>query len=144
MSEKGKMIFWKYRHLIFALFIIIMVIILDIIFENYSSKTIEKVNGNIQKINKILEEDKNQFTASETSELEKIIKKTIENWEKKAGILTCFIEHEEIEKINVKLHLVEIELKNNLWGDAKRTISETEQLVKYLNGKYKLSLQNIF
>ena len=144
MSEKGKMIFGKYRQLIFALVIIIMVIIVDIISENYSSRMIEKVDRNIQKINDILKKDQNQFTIAETDELERIIKQTIEKWEKKAGILTCFIEHEEIEKINVKLHLLEVELKNHLWGDAKRTLSETKQLVKYLNGKYKLSLQNIF
>ena len=144
MSEKGKMIFGKYGQLIFALVIIIMVIIVDIISENYSSRMIEKVDRNIQKINDILKKDQNQFTIAETDELERIIKQTIEKWEKKAGILTCFIEHEEIEKINVKLHLLEVELKNHLWGDAKRTLSETKQLVKYLNGKYKLSLQNIF
>lgn len=121
-----------------------MVVIVDIIFENYSSRMIERVTGNIQKVEDILKENQNQFTKLEMDELEKMIKQTINKWEQKAGILTCFIEHEEIEKINVKLHLLEIELKNNLWGDAKRTISETKQLVKYLNGKYKLSLQNIF
>ena len=138
------MIFWKHRQLMFAFIIIIMVIIVDIIFENYSSGMIKKVDRNIQKINRILKENQNQFSISEVNELEKIIKQTIDKWEKNSGILSCFIEHEEIEKINVKLHLLEIELKNNLWGDAKRTISETKQLVKYLNGKYKLSLQNIF
>jgi len=144
LSKEGKLIFWKYRQCIFALCIIIMVVIVDIIFENYSSRMIERVTGNIQKVEDILKENQNQFTKLEMDELEKMIKQTINKWEQKAGILTCFIEHEEIEKINVKLHLLEIELKNNLWGDAKRTISETKQLVKYLNGKYKLSLQNIF
>ena len=121
-----------------------MVIILNIIFENYASKVIEKVNGNVKKIDKILQEDQNTFKISDIKKMEKLIEKTIKHWEKKSGILTCFIEHDEIEKINAKLHLLEIELKNNLWGDAKRTISETEELVKFLNGKYTLSLQNIF
>lgn len=144
MSEEGKLNFLKYRHLLIAIFIIIMVIILNIIFENYASKVIEKVNGNVKKIDKILQEDQNTFKISDIKKMEKLIEKTIKHWEKKSGILTCFIEHDEIEKINAKLHLLEIELKNNLWGDAKRTISETEELVKFLNGKYTLSLQNIF
>ena len=144
MSEEGKLNFLKYRHLLIAIFIIIMVIILNIIFENYSSKVIEKVNENIKKIEEILQEDQNTFEISDIKKMEKLIGETIKHWEKKSGILTCFIEHEEIEKINLKLHLLEVELKSNLWGDARRTISEVEELVKFLNGKYTLSLQNIF
>lgn len=144
MSEKGKLVFLKYRHLFFAILIVIIVIILDIIFENYSSKIIEKVDGSVKKIDSILKEDQNNFDVSNAEKLEKLANKATKDWEKKSGIMSCFIEHEEIEKINVKLHLLEIELKNNLWGDAKRTTSETKQLIKYLNGKYKLSWQNIF
>jgi hypothetical protein len=143
LSKKGKLIFLKYRHLFFAIIIVIIVIILDIIFENYSSKIIEKVNGKIKQIDNILKEDQNNFDISKEEKLEKLAKIATEDWEEKAGIMSCFIEHEEIEKINVKLHLLEIEIRNNLWGDAKRTTSETKQLVKYLNGKYQLSWQNI-
>lgn len=144
MSEKGILTLLKYKHLIVAIIIVIIVIILDIIFENYSSKAIEKVSGKLEKIEDILKEDRGDFDEESIEDLESLSKKAKEEWEEKSGVLTCFIEHEEVEKINVKLHLLEIELNNSLWGDARRTLSETKQIVEYLNAKYSLSLQNIF
>ena len=141
MSEKRSLIFLKYKHLIFAIVIIIIVIILDIIFENYAKNSIEKINGNIEKIYKEFENDSQSY---DIRKMEKWSQNAISEWEKKEDILTCFVEHDEIEKINVKLHLLNTEIKNEIWNDAKSTASETRQLVKYLNVKHKLSIQNIF
>ena len=144
MPEKGKLNFLKNLHLIIAIVIVIIVIILDIIFTNYSSKIIQSLSDNIEKIENILKEDKNDFDEKNIEELEKLAKQTNNHWEKSSETMTCFVEHEEVEKINIKLHMLEIELKNSLWSDAKRTTSEIKQLVDYLKDKYKLSIQNIF
>lgn len=141
MSEKRKLDFLKYKHLMIAIIIIIIVIILDIIFENYTRQSIQKINNPIEKISRILERNQEEYDAKE---LEKLSKMATDEWEKREKILTCFIEHEEIEKVNVKLHLLNTEIKNGIWTDAKSTTSETKQLVKYLNIKHGLSLQNIF
>lgn len=144
MSEKRKikLKLLKYRHLFFAIIIVIIVIIMDIIFENYSSRTIDKISKNIINISKILKEDDSQ--KYDEKDLDRLINNSLKIWKQKEKTLTCFIEHEEIEKINVKLNILKVEIKNHLWGDAKITISETQQLVEYLNGKYKISLQNLF
>lgn len=141
MSKKGNLIFYKYRHLIIAIFIVIIVIIIDIICENYAKNSIEKINGNIEKIDKIFENNQEEY---KVQELEKLSDNAIKEWEKREEILVCFIEHEDVEKINVNLNVLNVEIKSRDWGDAKSTTSETKHLVKYLNGKYKLSLQNIF
>ncbi|MBR2289538.1 MAG: DUF4363 family protein [Clostridia bacterium] len=142
MSEKRNLNFEKYKALIIAIVIIMIVIILDIIFENYSKKSIEKINGNIEKIANIFEnQEESEYVISE---LEKLSENACKEWEKREDLLACFIEHEEIEKVNVKLHLLHTEIKNGIWADAKSTTSETKQLVKYLNVKHKLSLQNLF
>lgn len=124
--------------MIFAVLIIIMVVCLDIILENYSKKVISSVNCDVKEICKIFNENKNY------NELEKISRKALKKWEEKENIMTCFVEHEEVGKINTNLKILHEQIKNKSWDDAKATSSETEQLIKYLDMKYSLTLQNIF
>ena len=141
MSEKGKLNFSKYKSLIIAITIIIIVIILDIIFENYSRISIKKLNGNIEKINKIFE---SQPLNTNMEKLEKLSNNSREEWKKREKFLSCFIEHDEVEKIEIKLDILYVQIKNKLLGDARSTTVELKQLIEYLEGKYKLSVQNIF
>ena len=142
MSEKGNLKFYKYKHLIIAISIIIIIIILDIIFENYAKSSIEKVISNVNEINEVFENKKEEDY--DNKKLEKLSINARKEWEKREDILSCFIEHEEVEKINVKLNLLCLEVKNDNWCDAKAATTEIQQLVKYLKGKYSLTLENIF
>lgn len=142
MSEKrGKLNFSKYKTLIIAIVIVIIVIILDIIFENYSKNSIQKVNKNIDKLYTIFEDEKENY---DSKKLEKLAINARKEWKKREDILSCFIEHDEIEKINSKLDVLYVQIKNEVWMDAKTTTSEVKRLIKYLEGKYELSVQNIF
>ena len=141
MSEKRSLKFDRYKTLIFAISILIIIIILDIIFENYSKNAIEKINSNIDKIGKAFEIEGENY---DKEELEKLSGKARNEWRKREDILSCFIEHDEVEKINIKLDVLYTQVKNEVWMDAKSTVSEVKRLVKYLEGKYELSIQNIF
>ena len=141
MSEKRSLKFDRYKTLIFAISILIIIIILDIIFENYSKNAIEKINSNIDKIGKAFEIEGENY---DKEELEKLSEKARDEWRKREDILSCFIEHDEVEKINTKLDVLYTQVKNEVWMDAKSTVSEVKRLVKYLEGKYELSIQNIF
>ena len=141
MSEKRSLKFDRYKTLIFAISILIIIIILDIIFENYSKNAIEKINSNIDKIGKAFEIEGENY---DKEELEKLSEKARDEWRKREDILSCFIEHDEVEKINIKLDVLYTQVKNEVWMDAKSTVSEVKRLVKYLEGKYELSIQNIF
>ena len=141
MSEKRSLKFDRYKTLIFAISILIIIIILDIIFENYSKNAIEKINSNIDKIGKAFEIEGENY---DKEELEKLSEKARDEWRKREDILSCFIEHDEVEKINIKLDVLYTQVKNDVWMDAKSTVSEVKRLVKYLEGKYELSIQNIF
>ena len=141
MSEKRSLKFDRYKTLIFAISILIIIIILDIIFENYSKNAIEKINSNIDKIGKAFEIEGENY---DKEELEKLSEKARNEWRKREDILSCFIEHDEVEKINIKLDVLYTQVKNEVWMDAKSTVSEVKRLVKYLEGKYELSIQNIF
>ena len=141
MPKKRKLNFNKYKTLMVAIIIVIIVIILDIIFENYSKASIKKVNGNIDKIYSVLKEEKENY---DREKLEDFSEKAKYEWRKREKILACFIEHDEIEKINIKLDTLYTQIKDENWIDSKTTVSEIKRLVKYLEEKYELIIQNIF
>ena len=69
MSEKRSLKFDRYKTLIFAISILIIIIILDIIFENYSKNAIEKINSNIDKIGKFFEIEGENYDKEELEKL---------------------------------------------------------------------------
>lgn len=149
MSEKGNLNFNKYKTLIIAIIIVIIVIILDIIFENYSKSSIEKVNKNIDMMSSLFEKNENVDDEKDSEDydinkMKKFSENAKEEWKKREKILSCFIEHDEIEKINVKLDVLYTQVKDKNWVDSKSTVSEIKRLIKYLDGKYEFSIQNIF
>ncbi len=146
MSEKGKLNFNKFKTLIIAIVIVIIVIILDIIFENYSRASIKKVNGNVEKIYSFLKEQpqNNNYQDYEKSRIENLALNARSEWKKREKILSCFVEHDEVEKIEIKLDILYMQTRSEQWGDVKSTTAELTELIKYLEGKYKLSVQNIF
>ena len=78
------------------------------------------------------------------NKMKKFSENAKEEWKKREKILSCFIEHDEIEKINVKLDVLYTQVKDKNWVDSKSTVSEIKRLIKYLDGKYEFSIQNIF
>ena len=141
--------FNKYKTLIIAIIIVIIVIILDIIFENYSKSSIEKVNKNIDMMSSLFEKNENVDDEKDSEDydinkMKKFSENAKEEWKKREKILSCFIEHDEIEKINVKLDVLYTQVKDKNWVDSKSTVSEIKRLIKYLDGKYEFSIQNIF
>ena len=106
--------------------------------ENYIGNVL--VNDNIDKIYNLFEVKENY----DIDKLDELSKNARKEWKKREKILSCFIEHDEIEKINIKLDMLCIQIKNENWTDSKSTVSEIIRLIKYLDGKYELSIQNIF
>ena len=139
MSEKGNLIFFKYRHLIFAIIIIIIVIILDIILENYTKKIVKDINTKLELIENKLEESN-----IDTVKVVNISDELIDYINKKEKIINCYIEHEDVELISVKLNVLNTQIKIKNYKEAKSTATEIKGLVKFLNNKHELNLRNLF
>jgi hypothetical protein len=137
----------RYKQLIFSLIIIIIVIVLDIIFEKITIKDLDEINemlGTLDK--KVVEVDKisENENYKNQDELEEESQKIVDKWEKIHKVLACYIEHDEIEKVADKLKLIQKQIKIQEFGDAGQAITEAEFLLEHLKEKQKVSLENIF
>ena len=117
------------RELIVTIIIVIIIIISGILTQENTKKTMSDINSKLQNFKEDVLEDVNQL---------------YDYWMEKDKILSLYIEHNELEKINTHLMTIKgyIEAK-----DEKESISEIEKcisVVEHLEEKQAVNIKNIF
>lgn len=127
------------RELIITVIIIIIIIIAGILTQENTKKVMSEIDGDLDTLKKsILEENKNN------EENLKNLDKIYNDWMEKDKILSLYIEHNELEKINTHLKTI----KGYLEADEERSsVSEIEKcisVVDHLEEKQAVNIKNIF
>ena len=123
------------REFLICIIIIFLVIFLDIIINNHFEKEMNVIQKNISDLQELVQEKEN--VKEKVEELNK-------NWERFDYIAAYYTEHNELEKVSLKINLVK---KNIETGENDMTVEYLEELKFLLNHiceKDKLSLKNIF
>ena len=97
---------FKYRHLIAVIIIVIIIIILDIILENITNNSIKGINKKLSKINSLLLEIQEEENEEKIKKVRKTSKEMIKEWNSHETFLSCYIEHDQIEKIDSKIKVI--------------------------------------
>jgi len=140
----------KLKPIIIIFIIVIIIIILDIVFNNYTDNSIEDISYKLNEIDLMLEGiDKNKINDTlkeeiSQKEVEKKAEDMVDNWQNRQKKLNCYIEHNEIEKISDKMHLIEKQIEINAMEDARQSITEAKYILEHLKEKQKLSIINLF
>lgn len=119
------------------IFIMIFVVILDLLLYFRTDKLIENTQNDLSRLEKVIAEKNASNIAKEANYL-------ISNWKKRENILSYFIEHEEVEKVSLKIAVIEENSKNEEYNVALEDIAETKYLLEHIQDKYNLTLKNIF
>ena len=119
--------------------IIIFVISLDFITENYSKKTVDELSNKLKDLNKCIESENLNI-----KEMKNKANDILKLWRKKDNILSWYIEHDEIEKVSDKINIFNKQIEIGNYDLARVSIVETEFLLKHMADKQSLSLKNIF
>ena len=127
------------KELIITVIIVITIFVASFFAQNYINISISDMNNNLENLkNSVINESK------DSSELSDEIDEIYNKWEDRYKILTCYVEHSELEKVNTELKLIKgfIEVE-----EEKQSVSEIENclyLLKHLKDKQVLNLKNIF
>ena len=85
------------KEIVISIVIIIFIVIGDILLEKYTEKSFDLIGNKLSTIKDNLED-------KEKSLLQ--IDEVNEEWNKRFNILTCFLEHDELEKIKTQLVVI--------------------------------------
>lgn len=126
---------WVKYLLLISIFIII--IGLDLLLYFKTDKLIDEMQIELANLEKIIESENIDKSKTEAE-------KVREKWKNRENVLSFFIEHEEVEKVSLKIAVIEENSKNEEYVSALEDIAETKFLLEHIQDKYNLTWKNIF
>lgn len=123
------------KELIICLIIIFVIIIGDIVLQNYTNNSLGLISQNLEELKDDLDDkDKSK---------EKI--EYINNaWNEKFNILTCYLEHDELEKVKTQLVIITAGIDVNDTEYVNEEISRAIYILEHIEDKNNFKIDNIF
>lgn len=126
------------REIWICIIIVVVIITLDIIMQNYTKKSTDEIINNLEEINIAI---RNQQIGEDLKNKSIEIK---EKWKEKNSILAYYIEHNELEKVETNLTSMISYIETGEYNLALDKIETNIFVLKHIKDKYQLSLDNIF
>ena len=129
----------KVKELSVIIVIIIAVFTANTITQNYTNKAVKLLTD---KLDELVESTKKQEI--DNSKRMKIAFEIEKIWEQKKSKLSYFIEHDEVEKVEINIKAILSYLESEDLVMAKTESEQAIFLLEHIKDKYELSLENIF
>ena len=128
------------KEYIVLIIIFILLITFDVLSRNYTEKSIQFLNSEVDEIIKI-------SLYEENFDNNKILKKIEEfekDWKKRQEVMSFYAEHNELEKVNVAISLMKSKIEVNKIEDAYENMVEIKYRIEHIKEKQEFKLNNIF
>ncbi len=125
------------KEIIICIIVILLIFILDFITENNTNN----VMGNLEEM---LENTKENIIIENDEDMEENIEEAINFWEEKRDILSLYIEHDELEKLEMYLREIKTDIGTKEYNMAMESLETCLYVIEHIKDKYKLSIKNIF
>lgn len=149
------------KEIIISVIIIIFVITLNIITQNYTKESIDSTTEQLSQFKDNLKDtieqkeiriENEEIKQSEekietTEEMEKIeadFNNIIEQWNKKDKVLAYYIEHDELEKVQTELTGIKANIQIKEYEDGIPDIEKCIFILEHIKDKFSLKVKNIF
>lgn len=127
------------KEIIITIVTIIVIIVGDFITQNLTKKCVNETTEKLSSLkNEVLNKEKS------TNDLKDESEKIYNSWREESKGLAYYIEHDELEKVDVQIQIVTADLEADT---PEESISEIEQaiyLLHHIEEKRALKLKNIF
>ena len=127
------------REAVITILIILVIIIGEYLTQRYSEETLGGVQDSLGEL-------KEQILSSviEVSELIDKTNQIYNKWEEDNELLSYYLEHDELEKVNTQIVLVRGFLESDTPEDSIPEIEEGIYILEHIKEKEKLSIKNVF
>lgn len=125
------------KEFVICIIIIVTITVGNILIKNYTNSAGKDMISKLEKL-------KISIGKNNSDEIEKKLSEVNQIWEEKQAKLAYFIEHNEIEKVDVNLVSLKSYVEINDLEEAKREVDESCFSVQHIEEKYAFNLKNIF
>lgn len=126
-----------YKETIICIFIIILIIGLDIITQNYTKKSTIEITDCLSELKDEIENENLENAKLKIEELDN-------KWDNRRDKLAYYIEHDELEKVDTAIVQVKSFVENDDIPSAMAELETGKFVLEHIERKYKFNLQNIF
>ena len=126
-----------YKELIIIITIIIAIIALDLITNNFTEATVTIFEQDLKQLRISLENEDELKTVNEIN----IIK---EKWKVKYDKLAFYIEHDELEKVGTEFTKLSSYIDTKEYEEAISELDTVDFILKHIKDKEKFSIQSVF
>ena len=126
-----------YKETIICILIIILIIGLDIITQNYTKKSTMEITDCLSKLKDEIENENLENAKLKIEELDN-------KWDNRHEKLAYYIEHDELEKVDTAIVQVKSFIENDDIPSAMAELETGKFVLEHIERKYKFNLQNIF
>lgn len=127
------------KEAIITIIIIILIFTGEWITQNYTKKTLGKTQDQLRELKEDILNTKNN-----NSYLIEKTNKIYEDWEKENEILSYYLEHNELEKVNTQIILIKGYLESDTPQDSIPDLEEGIYILDHIKQKEAFNLKNIF
>ena len=125
--------------LIICLVVIILVLIGNAITQNHTKQCVKIIDSELSQLEKkVLEKNKDE------KEIDKSLKQANKKWDEMQEFLSCYIEHNELEKVETQFYLIKGEINSKLYDDVIPEIEKCIFILKHIEEKNEVSVKNVF
>lgn len=118
--------------------VIILIVILDVITVNYTSKAVNTISTTVEEIKEQI------LNKEEHSKIQNNINKLREQWDEYYKKLAYYLEHDELEKVETKLSRISGFAETKEFEDALSELTETVFILGHIEDKEQFSFQTMF
>ena len=128
-----------YKEIIVCILVVILIISMDLLSNNYTKKVFFSINDSLGNLrNEMLKEDK------DVNKINDEITKVEQAWNSKLNLLSCYIEHNELEKVARQLTLIKGNIDVEEYNQAVPQLDDCVYVINHIEDKESLLLRNLF
>lgn len=136
-QKKGKI--KMYKEIVICIIVVILIVSMDLISNNYTKEVFNDMNENLGILREeMLKKEKNNNKINEE------IKKVEKIWSDNYKILTCYIEHNELEKVAKQITLIKGNTDVKEYNQAIPQLDECIFILNHIKDKESLLIRNLF
>ena len=128
-----------YKEIIVCIIVVILIVSMDLISNNYTKEVFNEINENLGILREEMLKKEN-----DTNKINEEIKKVEKTWSETYKILTCYIEHNELEKVAKQITLIKGNVDVKEYNQAIPQLDECIFILNHIKDKESLLIRNLF
>ena len=133
------------RTLVVCIIIIIFIIMSDLLLRKYADNKFDYMIGKLTDINNSIElvDDKPEMVSNSREGNKKIIEDLESMWEKDYTIMSCYLEHNELEKVKTQMVIIQAGMETNDVSYIYEEVNRALYIIEHIKDKSELKIDNI-